>query len=329
MRAFFDRLIERVRALPGVREAGLTSDLPWTGYDENTSFGIVGRQFPPGEGPEARYHFLTPGLIGALGLPLRAGRDLNAGDGPDAPPVVLINEATARQFWGDAQGAIGARLNLWSDTPTTVVGVIGDLKDAPWADGEPGGVYFPQAQQWYPQDMFLTVRTATEPQSLAEPLMRVVRALDPELPLASMRTLDDVAGGAFATRRFTLALVVAFGASALFLAVIGVYGVMAQAVGQRVREFGVRQAVGAEPTDILRLVLSGGAVMGVAGLVAGLALALPVTRLARSLFFRTSPVDPLTIASVAALLLLSTLVASYIPARRAMRTDPATALRQE
>jgi ABC-type antimicrobial peptide transport system permease subunit len=123
--------------------------------------------------------------------------------------------------------------------------------------------------------------------------------------------------------------VVAFGASALFLAVIGVYGVMAQAVGQRVREFGVRQAVGARPADILRLVLTGGAGLALVGLIAGLALAVPVTRLARSLFFRTSPADPLTLGSVAALLLLSTLAASYIPARRAMKADPATTLRQE
>lgn len=327
--AFFDRLVERVRALPGVTAAGLGSDLPWTGYDENTSFGIVGRHFKEGESPEARYHFLTPGFIDAVGLPLRAGRDIRPGDGPGAPPVVLINEATARQFWGDAQSAIGARLDLWSDTPATVVGVIGGLKDVPWAERMPGGVYFAQKQQWYPQDMFITIRTGTEPRSLTESVTRVVRELDPELPLATVRTLDEIAGNALATRRFTLALVAAFALSALFLAVVGVYGVMAQTVGQRVREFGVRQALGAKPSDILRLVLSGGAMMGLVGLVAGLAIALPVTRLAGSLLFRTSPTDPLTLASVAALLFAATVLASYIPARRATRTDPASALRQE
>jgi predicted permease len=327
--AFFDRLSERMRAMPGVRAAGLGSDLPWTGYDENTSFAIVGREFPEGASPEARYHFLTPGFIHALGLPLLAGRDVGPGDKADAAPVVLINETTARQYWGDAQRAIGARLNLWSDRPTTVVGVIGDLKDVPWAEATPGGVYFPQAQQWYPQDMFLTIRAETDPRSLAQPLMRVVHELDPQLPLSGVRTLDEIAGNALATRRFTLVLVAAFGASALFLAVIGVYGVMAQAAGQRVREFGVRQAVGARPVDILRLVLTGGASLALVGLVAGLMLAVPVTHLARSLFFKTSPADPLTLASVAALLLLSTVAASYIPARRAMKTDPATTLRQE
>jgi predicted permease len=326
---FFDRLSERVRALPGVRAAGLGSDLPWTGYDENTSFRIIGRQFPEGEGPEARYHFLTPGFIDALGLPLRAGRDVGPGDGPDAPPVVLINETTARRFWGDPQKAVGARLGLWSSQPTTVVGVIGDLKDVPWAETLPGGVYFPQAQQWYPQDMFITIRAATDPHSLIAPLQRVVRELDPQLPLSAVRSLDEVAGAAFATRRFTLVLVTAFGVSALFLAVVGVYGVMAQAVGQRVREFGLRQAIGARPGDILRLVLTGGAVMGIVGLAAGLVVALPVTRLAQSLLFRTSPNDPLTLTTVSLLLLLATLAASYLPARRAMRIDPATALRQE
>jgi predicted permease len=327
--AFFDRLTARVRALPGVRSAGLASDLPWTGYDENTGFGIVGRHFPRDEGPEARYHFLTPGFIAALGLPLRAGRDIASSDGEQSPPVVLINESTARKYWGDPQNAIGARLRLWSDHPTTVVGVIGDLKDVPWSDALPGGVYFPQAQMWYPQDMFMTIRADRDARSLVAPLARIVQELDPELPLATVRTLDDVAGAAVATRRFTLGLVAAFGVSALFLAIVGVYGVMAQGVGQRIREFGVRQALGARPIDILRLVLRGGAAMGLAGLAAGIALALPMTRLVRSLLFRTNPSDPLTLGIVALLLFGATMMASYIPAQRATRMDAATALRQE
>jgi predicted permease len=326
---FFDRLSEQLRALPGVRAVGIGSDLPWTGYDENTSFGIVGRTFARNQGPEARYHFLTPGFIAAVGLPLRAGRDITPADGPDAPPAVLVNEAVARKYWGDAQRAVGARLNLWSNTPATVVGVIGDLKDLPWAEAIPGGVYFAQAQTWYPQDMFVTIRSDADPSTLAEPLARIVRELDPQLPLAGVRTLDDIAGAALATRRFTVALVGAFGLSALFLAIVGIYGVMAQAVGQRVREFGVRQALGARPADIMRLVLSGGAGMGIAGLVAGVAIALPVTRLVRSLLFRTSPFDPLTLAAVASILLLATLAASYLPARRATRIEPASALRAE
>lgn len=327
--AFFDRLAERARALPGVRAAGLSSDLPWTGYDENTGFGIVGRTFPPGHDPEARYHFLTPGLLGALGVPLLAGRDITSADGPTAPPVVLINESTARAYWGDRQKAVGARLQLWSDSPTTVAGVIGDVKDTPWADAMPGGLYFAQAQTWYPQDMFMILRTDGDARALQGSLQRVVHDLDPELPLASIRTLDEIAGAAVATRRFTLTLVAAFAVLALFLAVVGVYGVMAQAVNQRTREFGVRQALGARPADILYLVLKGGAGIGLAGLAIGLTLAVPVLRLVRSLLFHTSPADPATLAGVAAALLVATFSASYFPARRATKLDPSTALRQE
>jgi putative ABC transport system permease protein len=327
--AFFDRLTARVRELPDVRAVGLSSDLPWTGYDENTSFEIVGRQFADGQEPEARYHFLTPGFIGALGLPLRAGRDITPADRGDAPAVILINETTARQFWGDPQKAIGAQTRIWGTSPTTIVGVIGDLKDTPWAQTQPGGVYFPQAQQGNPFDLVITIRTDTDPKALSGPLSRVVRELDPELPIASVRTLDQIAGAALATRRFTLALVSAFGLSALFLALVGVYGVMAQSVGQRVREFGVRQALGARPADILRLVLSGGAIMGVVGIGAGVALAIPATRFVQSLLFRTSPADPPTLVAVAAVLLASTLAASYVPARRAMRADVSSSLRQD
>ena len=327
--AFYDRLTARVRALPGVTAAGITSDLPWTGYDENTGFDIVGRQFPNGEGPEARYHFVTPGYFQAIGLPFRAGRDITGADRADAPLVILVNEATARQYWGDPQKAVRAQVLIWSDKPSTVVGVVGNLKDVPWGDTEPGGVYFPQAQRSFAPDMYIAIRSEADPLTLIDPLQQAVRELDPELPLSAVRTLDQVSGAAFATRRFTLALVAAFALSALFLAVVGVYGVMAQVVGQRVREFGVRQALGAQPADILRLVLSGGAVMGVAGLVLGVALALPLTRLVHSLLFRTSPSDPPTLIAVGVLLMLATLAASYIPARRAMRGDVAGALRQE
>ena len=191
------------------------------------------------------------------------------------------------------------------------------------------GVYFPQPQRFYPQDMYIAIRTEADPSALIEPLRHAVHELDPELPISAVRTLDEIAGTAFATRRFTLALVAAFALSALFLALVGVYGVMAQMVGQRVREFGVRQALGAQPADILRLVLSGGAFMSIAGLAAGVAMAIPLMRLVQSLLFRTSPADPTTLVTVAVLLMLSTLAASYVPARRAMRSDVATALRTE
>jgi predicted permease len=326
--AFFGRMSERVRTIPGVRDAGFTSDVPWTGYDDNTSFGIAGRQFPQNQGPEARYHFVTPGFLRAISLPLIAGRDVLDSDRRGAPTVVLINDSLARQYWKSAEDAIGARLSLWG-SERTVIGVIGDIRDTPWTERVPGALYFPQAQEWYSQDMTLVVRRDADPASLVEPVRRALRDLDPGLPLARVRTLDDVAAEAFATRRFTLLLVATFAGMAVFLSIVGIYGVMAQAVGQRVREFGVRQALGAQPADILRLVCSSGAIVGAVGIAAGAAGSLIVTPLMTSLLYRVDPLDGPTFAAVGLLLMSVALGASYVPARRATRIDPARVLRAE
>ena len=302
----FARALERVRALPGVREAAFGSDLPWTGYDENTGFTIVGRQFADGDGPEARYHFITAGYAGATGTPLVAGRDLSASDTIGAPLVVLVNESTARKYWTTPQAAIGARINLWGKE-RTVAGVLGDVRDMPWDQHAVPAVYFPQPQTWYPQRMILVVRADVAPAALAEPIRQVIRGLDPELPLANVKPLDGVAGAAMAARRLTLWLVGTFAVTALLLALVGIYGLMAQAVGQRVQEFGVRQALGATRVDIMRLVLSGAAALTAAGLIAGLALAFASTRLLASMLYGVGPVDPATFGTVTAVLLATAL----------------------
>src|SRR2546427_822328 len=294
---FYRRAADRVRTLPGVREVAFSSDLPWTGYDENTSFSIVGRQFPDGEGPEARYHFITDGYTRATGTPLVAGRELTRADVKEAPLVVLVNEAAARKYWKTPEAAVGARLNLWG-AERTVAGVIGDVRDMPWHDRAVPALYFPQPQTWYPQPMFLIARSDVDPASTVDPIRRALREIDPELPLANVRRLDTVAAAAIATRRLTLWLVAAFGLTALFLAVVGICGVMAQAVGQRKHEFGVRQALGATRGDIMRLVFSSGAWMTAAGLVGGVALALGSTRLLASLLYDVTPLDPMTFAGV-------------------------------
>jgi predicted permease len=316
---FYRRAAQRVRALPGVQEAAFSSDLPWTGYDENTSFSIIGRQFSDGDGPEARYHFITDGYTRATGTPLVAGRELSQSDVQGALNVVVLNESAARKYWKTAEAAVGARLKLWG-AERTVAGVIGDVRDMPWHDRAVPALYFPQAQTWYPQPMFLIARTEVESGSIVDPIRRALREIDPELPLANVRPLETVAGAAIATRRLTLWLVATFGLTALFLAVVGIYGVMAQAVGQRRHEFGVRQALGATRADIMRLVFSSGAVMTLTGLGVGIALALGSTRLLASLLFGVTPLDPLTFGSVAAVLIVATAGAAYIPARRATRS---------
>jgi putative ABC transport system permease protein len=325
--AFYTRAIERIRTLPGVQGATFTSDLPWTGYDENTSFSIPGRRFPVDEGPEARYHFVTTGYTAATGTSLVAGRDLSSSDVKDAPPVVLVNESTARKYWGTAASAVGARVNLWG-VERTIAGVIGDVRDLPWHDSTVPALYFPQMQAWYPQRMFLVARAGVDPASLVESIRRALREIDPELPLANVRPLESVAGAAIATRRVTLWLVATFGVTALFLAIVGVYGVMAQVVGQRTQEFGVRQALGATPADILRLVLSTGISLIAAGLVAGVLLSLASTRVLESLLYGVHAADAPTFALVTVVLLSAALAATYLPARRVTLISAATALRR-
>ena len=325
-REFFRRAAESVRARPGVREAAFSSDLPWSNYDENTSFEIVGRSSAKDEGPEARYHFITAGYLRATGTPLRAGRDLSESDGEGAPLVVLMNEAAARKFWTTPAAAVGARVNLWGKE-RTVAGIIGDVQDMPWHERSVPALYFPQAQTWYPQRMFLIARCDVALPSVVESIRRALATIDPQLPLASVRPLESVAAAATATRRLTLWLVAAFGLTSFFLAVVGIYGVMAQAVGQRRQEFGVRQALGATPRDILRLVFSSGAGMTIVGLVAGVALALGSTRLLASLLYGVTPLDPATFVSVAAVLMGAAAGATYLPARRATRVSPAIVLR--
>jgi predicted permease len=325
---FFRRAAERMRALPGVREASFSSDLPWTGYEEFTSYDIIGRQFPEHEGPQSRYHFVTSGFAKATGTPLVAGKDLDETDVKDAPPVVLLNEAAARKFWQTPQAAVGARLKLWGKE-RTVKGVIGDVQDMPWHDKAVPALYFPQPQAWYPQVMSLIARTDGDPRGLVEPIRKAIKEIDPELPLANVRPLETVVAAALSTRRMTLWLVGAFGVTALLLAVVGVYGVMAQAVGQRRQEFGVRQALGATPADILRLVFSSAAGMTVGGLLAGVLLAVGSTRLLMSLLYGVTPLDPATFAAVGAVLVAAAAGAIYLPARRATRVSAVVALRAD
>jgi putative ABC transport system permease protein len=325
---FYRRAQERIQALPGVRAASFSSDLPWTGYDENTSFDIVGRQFPEGEGPEARYHFLTPGYSKATGTPLVAGAEIGPEDQKDAPRVVLLNVAAARKYWQTPQAAVGARLDLWG-MERTVKGVIGDVTDVPWHDRAVPALYFPQAQTWYPQPMLLVARADGDTTRLVDGVRRVLREIDPELPLANVKPLESVAAGALATRRLTLWLVAAFGVTSLLLATVGVYGVMAQTVSQRRHEFAVRQALGATRSNLMKLVFASAAWMTLAGLACGVALALAATRLLTTLLYGVTPFDSATFAAVGAVLLVVAAAAVYAPARDGTRTTTIASLRAD
>jgi predicted permease len=328
--AFHDRLLERLAALPGVRTVGTTSDLPWTGYDENSGFGIIGRPFPPDQAPSGRYHWVSPDYFRAIGVPLIAGRFLTPADDATAPPVILINESLARRYWQGIEGAgdpVGARVQMWGKE-RTIVGVIGDVKDTPSSLETTPAFYFPFVQQGS-AEFIVAVRSEGDPSNLAEPIRRVVVELDPELPVTDLRTLDEIASAAVADPRFTMWLVNIFAAAALFLAMVGIYGVMSQAVSQRTHEIGVRLALGAQPRAIFRLVVGQGMILALGGVVMGAAAAVALTRVMTGLLYGVGPTDRITFVSISLLLIGVALVACSIPARRAMKVDPMVALRYE
>jgi predicted permease len=336
--AFQKQLLERVSALPGVQSVGLTSDLPWTGYDENAGFTIEGKTFPPNDGPSARYHVASPDYFRTIGVPLVAGRFFNdadrfsdGSDGTGAPRVVLINRAMADRYW-PGENAVGKRF-AFSSQPReqdwlNVVGVVGDVKDFPHSPAAAPAFYWPTTQQAFPQTI-LAVRTSAEPLSMIEAVRNEVRALDKDLSLAEVKTLETVAASAVASRRFTLWLVGLFALTALLLAAIGIYSVLSYLVAQRTHEIGVRMALGAQLGDVLKLVVRQGMTLVLLGVVSGMAAAFGLTRLMKGLLFEVKATDPLTFAAVAALLAVVALLACWIPARRATKVDPMVALRHE
>jgi predicted permease len=322
----FANLVPRVESLNGVQAAGLTTDMPWTGYDENSNFTIEGRPSRPNDEPMARYHGVSPDYFRAIGTPLLSGRFFTARDNAAAPMVLLINSALAQKFF-PGEDPVGKRLKLFSTT-VTIVGVVGDVKDTPSAKQAVPAYYFALAQQQF-GDVALAVRTANDPSSVVEAVRRELAALDKDLPLTQIQTLDEIASAAVAGPRLTLLLVAVFAGLAIVLASVGIYGVMAYAINQRVQEIGIRMALGAARSDVLRMILMQGARLAVAGMAAGLVAALALTRLLANLLYGVTATDPATFAAVCALGLAVALTACYIPARRAMAVDPSIALRHE
>jgi len=324
--SFYRELIGRLAALPGVQGAAATSDLPWTGYDENTSFGIEGRQFSDDEYPSAQYHFATPDYFRTLGIPLLEGRFFSEADDADAPRVIVINKSMADRYWPDAD-AVGKRVRLWGET-RMIAGIVGDLKDSPGELRAKPGFFFPVNQQAQ-SGLVLVVRTERDPISLLAAMRSEIAALDKELPLSDVRTLEQIASAAVARTRFTMLLLSVFAGVALLLAAVGIYGVVSYSATQRTHEIGIRVALGAQRRDVIGLVARQGMTLVLAGMGAGLAAALVLTRVMSSLLFGVSAADPITFAGIAVLLMGVALGACFVPAWRAMKMDPMVALRHE
>jgi putative ABC transport system permease protein len=336
--AFFEALVVRLDALPGVATAGAASRVPLAQSGGDLNFRIEGRPLPDGAvSPRADWQAVTPGYMEALGLRLLEGRLLTRADRADAPGAVVISRATARRYWPDGD-ARGARFELGGGAgpgTVTVVGIVEDVRDA-GLDVEPvPQMYLTHAQFrfWGSGDavatMSVVLRTTVPPATLAGAVADAVRELDADLPVYGVATMAQVRARSVARPRVTFALIACFAALALLIAAVGVYGVMAAAVGRRRAELGVRMALGADSASVARLVLGHGLRLATFGLAIGLAGALAAGRIVRSLLYGVGPDDPLTFAGVALVLTAAVAAACALPALRAARLQPVQVLRQD
>ncbi len=320
---FWDALLERVRALPGVRAAAVASNVPLTS-PPYTTFQIAGR--PAGPGEDVQPFAVSADYFRAMGIPLVRGRVFGPQDGPGAPRVAVVGAEAARRFW-PGRDPIGARITT-GDTAEymTVVGVVADVRQEELA-AKPYPQLYAVAAQQPARAMYLAVRTAGDPGALAGPVRRLVAALDPQLPVYGVSTMDERVGRSVARPRVTASLVVLFGALALALAAFGIYGVVALAVAQRTRELGVRLAIGARPGDVVRLVVRQEMRPALGGVALGLVAAAAASRLLAGLLYGVGAADPATFAAVAVFLAGVAAAATWMPARRATRVSPLDALR--
>jgi predicted permease len=324
---FYGQLVANLAVLPGVQAAGASTDLPWTGYNENTDFAVEGRAGPSDDRPHARYHSATPDYFRAMGIPLIAGRYPTDRDTASAPQVLIINQALARKVWPN-ENAVGKRISFSSPPRwVTIIGVVGDVRDAPNSPAAEPAFWWPESQVQPTFAMSIAVRASTDPGALLESARRQIHALDPSLAISGVQTMEQVANQSLATPRFSMALIGLFALLALTLAAIGMYGVIAYSVGQRTHEFGLRMAFGASPRDVQLSVLSGGIKLAAAGAALGAACALLLSKVESSLLYEVGATDSATFIAVAVIAVAVASLACYVPARRATRADPMSALR--
>jgi putative ABC transport system permease protein len=327
---FFDALLERVRALPGVTSAASTSTLPLTGAGSTLIWAIDGRlpdNMP--DWPNAQIRWVTPGLFETLQIALREGRDFTPEDRNPAPRVVVVNEAFARRAF-PGESAIGKRIVVGGRgaPPTEIVGVVRNTQEVDLQESQRALIYLPVLQSPNPA-IRLVVKTPADAAALAGPIRTEIAAIDKDLATFNIRTMDEVVGLSVARARFTSSLLAVFASVALILAAVGVYSVMAYFVSQRTKEVGIRMALGANHQAILKMVLRSAVLLSAVGAVLGLVGSFALTRVLRDMLFQVNPADPIVLSGVTLMLLLVALCASLIPARRATRVDPMTAIRYE
>ncbi|HEY1308881.1 MAG TPA: ABC transporter permease [Vicinamibacterales bacterium] len=328
--AFYDGIIAGVRALPGVRAAAFGSLLPFQGTGNTRLFSVEGRQTRPGDEPDALFRIGTADYLQTLRVTPVEGRLLDARDGADAPRAIVVNETLARQFM-PGPSPLGRRIRFDPREPWfTVVGVVKDVLERGYERESKPGVYVTSSQgpRFFPT-VNLIVRVDGDPLRYAPAVQRIVRAVDPDQPIRLIRPMTEVIALTVGDRRQQTTLLVVFGALALIIASLGLYGLLAQTVSARSREIGIRMALGATWRNVMRMVMSRGVALIAAGVGIGAVLAWSVTRAMETLLYGVGAADPLTFALVATLLAAVSAVACAIPAVRAARVDPMLVLREQ
>jgi predicted permease len=331
---FYDRVLDRLAQEPGVEAAGFTTSVPLEWKGGTSALAIEGRPRDPALAYDANHRQISAGYLETVGIPLRQGRFLRPSDDDQSPLVVIVNEALARQYW-PGESPIGRRLAIdpgQAPQWRTVVGVVGDVRQMGLDVPARAEIYMPYrqiaTQPWFtPRD--LVVRTAGDPALAVDAVSRVVHSVDPGLAISNVRPLDDVLDEEVASRRVGTTLLISFAVFALVLAIVGLYGVIAYFVVQHVPEMGVRIALGARAGDILRFVIARGMSLAVVGVFVGTAVAIVLPRIMASLLYGVTTGGILIWFAASLLLLMLSLVASYLPARRATRLDPMAALRPQ
>ena len=325
---FFDTVLDHISRVPGVTAAGVSSEVPLSGGDTNGAVNIEGRTFAPGQSPMAQKRIVSPGYFAALQIPTRRGRVFNASDDGKAQAVMVISEAFAKR-WFPNEDPIGKRVdfNWGTDGFQTVVGVVADVKHNGLDDPENPAVYVTYAQRADSRFNVL-VKTSVPPETVVSGIRAQVKAIDPSRPVSGVRTMNALMSESVSGRRLSLSIVGGFALIGLLLAATGIYGVVSHTAQQRTREFGIRLALGAESTSVLGLVFRQGLLLAVIGASLGLAGALAMGGVLRAQLFGIEPSDPATLATVCVALIVVALVACYLPARRALKINPASILRE-
>ncbi|MFP5264639.1 MAG: ABC transporter permease [Blastocatellia bacterium] len=330
--AFYDRIIGRIEALPGVESAGLTSVLPLSSNFDGRALAVEDRPKPRGEEISVDLYIVTPGYLRTMSIPLMRGRALAEQDTENQPLVALVNETMAKELW-PGEDPIGKRIKFPgsqrdSQPWRSVVGVVRDVKQYGLDKKEPMQIYLPEAQ--YPTSfMTLVVRAASDPKSMMAAIKGEILAEDPDQAVYDIATMEELLSDSISLRRFSMMLLIIFAALALALATVGIYGVISYSVTQRTREIGVRMALGAGRRDILKLVVGQGMRLILTGIAIGVGASLAITRVMASLLYGVSATDAATFISIPVILAGVALGACFVPARRATRVDPMVALRHE